>query len=73
MADAKKCDRCGNIYEETQPTAFESLADALSEIVMPQRVTAQASLIEYFLDLCPLCCKSLKRWVKGDRVEDGKT
>ena len=71
MADAKKCDRCGKYYQKAQPTALESLADSLRAIVTPQRVTAQISVIETFLDLCPSCSKSLRIWAKGDKAEDG--
>ena len=65
MADAKKCDRCGRYYQEVEPTALDSLAQAMSPLLVPGHVYAKRSIIEKFLDLCPSCSKSLEKWLKG--------
>lgn len=70
MADAKKCDRCGKYYQEVEPNAFESLANAISRMVIPQKVLKPIYTIEKMLDLCPSCSKSLKKWLM--EVEDDK-
>ena len=76
MADAKKCDRCGNFYQEVEPNAFEELGKAISDMVAyiarPANVKKQIVVIEGFLDLCPSCSKSLKRWATCVEKEDVK-
>ena len=70
MADAKKCDRCGAYYQEVKKNYLDSLADALRPITMTQEERKCWTLIESFLDFCPNCTKSFKRWMKGDKQED---
>ena len=73
MADAKKCDRCGEYYQKVELTAIENLANSLRQSSMTSRVFEQLSVIEKFLDLCPSCSKSLRQWVKCEEDrEDGK-
>lgn len=64
MANAKKCDRCGNYYQESEPNAFESLSNYFSGMVSQSEVLHRIAVIEKCLDLCPACSKSLKRWMK---------
>lgn len=64
MANAKKCDRCGNYYQERQPNAFEAFSNSLFDVVAKPEVLYKIETIEKFLDLCPACSKSLKRWMK---------
>lgn len=68
MANAKKCDRCGNFYQEVEPNTIDQVANAISNLVASiathAYVEKQIRVIENFLDLCPSCSKSLKRWVK---------
>ena len=73
MANAKKCDRCGAYYQEVEATAIEILANSMTRIFESQTVLHNIAVIEKFIDLCPSCSASLKRWVKceGD-AEDGK-
>lgn len=76
MADAKKCDRCGNFYQRVELNAIEELGKAMSDMVAyiatPVNVTKQICAIESCLDLCPSCSKSLKRWAKCVEEEDLK-
>lgn len=65
MADAKKCDRCGKFYQETEPTALGSLASAMEQLLSPGTICARKLLVEKFLDLCPSCSASLTQWLKG--------
>ena len=66
MANAKRCDRCGKFYQEVDPNGIEALANAFRRFGTPQRVLQQIYVIEKFLDLCPSCSESLKRWAKGN-------
>ena len=73
MAEAKKCDRCGEYYRLVEPNPFDELSRVLSQMTTPRPVLAQISVIEKFLDLCPSCSKSLKQWVRCKEVkEDAK-
>ena len=68
MANAKKCDRCGRYYEERMATAIENLAEGITKLVsFPQ--PAIIEVIEQFVDLCPECSDSLKRWMREKRCD----
>lgn len=69
MADAKKCDRCGKLYEPYNK----------SRLYGTMRVSAFAFMIEnrgYSLDerydLCPDCMKFLQKWFKGKECEENE-
>ena len=77
MANAKKCDRCGEFYIEVEPNAIESLCKAISDfaayVATPANVQKQIYAIQGLLDLCPDCLKSLRRWARcKEDEEDGK-
>lgn len=72
MADAKKCDRCGNYYQEREMNAIESLAKIVGETYYPNAYGAVRA-IERVVDLCPGCSKSLRQWLSmKEGAEDGK-
>lgn len=64
--DAKKCDRCGNFYTETEPNALQSLLTGLLEY---HPMIAKQMLIEGVIDLCPECSRDLTKWLnmKGEK------
>lgn len=73
MATAKKCDRCGAYYQEVEATGINILVKCMTDMFEPATVLKNIAVIEQFLDLCPSCSESLKRWVKGkEDTEDGK-
>lgn len=80
MASAKQCDRCGEFYTERERNPFDDLADAMASIVTPKTVLSNIAVIEKFLDLCPRCSRSLRKWVtnagadesRKEEEEDGK-
>jgi hypothetical protein len=51
MADAKKCDRCGNFYVKNNDPAYV--------------ITYFNRLTHFTKDLCPDCEKKLKEWFEG--------
>ena len=70
MANAKKCDRCGEYYQEREMNAIESLVNSFSPITA---TTSKTDVIEELIDLCPKCSKSLRKWMGGkEEPEDGK-
>ena len=73
MAEAKRCARCGNFYQERERNAFDALADALRPITMQKTALSNIAVIEKFLDLCPGCSKSLRKWVCMKDGEDTET
>ena len=80
---AKKCDRCGKLYEIRSANAFETLAETLKKAaaILNERLSARINVmekIEQELDLCPACLKSLNKWMKEgvkneqeERTSDG--
>lgn len=70
MAEAKKCDRCGEFYQERERNALDNLADALRSFTTTRTALSNISVIEKFLDLCPGCSKSLRKWVCMKKSED---
>ena len=78
VADAKKCDRCGDFYVEVEGSCFDSAIRALNQmceyINNPQKVMKARnfiSKIETHVDLCSKCSKSLKKWFFGRGDTDG--
>lgn len=71
MAKAKKCDRCGEFYQEIEPQGIaETLEAALG--MMLQRRAPEEVLIGSVVDLCPKCENELHDWWtrKGDRKDE---
>lgn len=64
--NAKKCDRCGTLYEEVEPNAIQVLVESFIGVTMtPQERILKSISSE--LDLCPGCCNSLSKWMKEGR------
>jgi hypothetical protein len=64
MANAKKCDRCGNYYQERKSNVFENFACDLSRHLKLSEKEQMIWFIEQTVDLCPCCSKSLQHWAK---------
>ena len=60
IVNAKKCDRCGQFYEEREISSLQKVANALSNFCVPKK-----PLPIFSNDLCKGCEISLKRWWKG--------
>lgn len=78
MADAKKCDRCGDFYVEVEENCFAGAIRALNEmceyISKPQAETKARNFIseiEKHVDLCSKCSKGLKKWFFRKDDESG--
>ena len=62
MALAKKCDRCGKLYELKDIDACKSITKRL---VLARRYEQNAKVFSYrYFDLCPECLISLTYWLK---------
>lgn len=86
--EAKKCDRCGKLYE--MPGAMETIgaevrfkhkyvpdAEDLSGSKIAEKQTEKIYLTRSFrsdvgVDLCPECRKSLKKWFESTDKEEKK-
>ena len=63
MSLAKKCDRCGNLYESKNMDICGVIANGLSLIYRDER-NSKAFSHKYF-DLCPECLAHLANWLKN--------
>lgn len=64
MALAKKCDRCGNLYEPKDMDVCGAIVNGLSLIDRDEQ-NSRAVNRRYF-DLCPECLISLSNWLKNE-------
>ena len=70
MSLAKKCDRCGNLYEPKDMDIYGAIVNGLS-LVNRDEQNSRAISRKYF-DLCPECLLALANWLKnGSRQADG--
>lgn len=64
MALAKKCDRCGKLYELKDIDACGAITNGL---VLVRRYKQNARSFSYkYFDLCPECLVSLAGWLKNE-------
>ncbi len=68
MADAKKCDRCGKLYEIREPNAFESLLNSLGFGIPESRRSNLLKIFEDAFDLCPACEKNWKHGLREKEI-----
>ena len=64
MALAKKCDRCGNLYEPKDINICGAISNGLGLISRDEQ-NSHAISRRYF-DLCPECLVSLANWLKNE-------
>lgn len=64
MALAKKCDRCGNLYEPKNINICGATTNGLIRIIRNERNDKIVNR-KYF-DLCPECLVSLENWLKNE-------
>ena len=62
MSLAKKCDRCGNLYESKDMDVCGAIVNGLSLINRDEQ-NSRAFSRKYF-DLCPECLLSFTNWLK---------
>lgn len=63
MSLAKKCDRCGNLYEPKDMNVCGTIVNGLSLIDRDEQNSRSVSR-KYF-DLCPECLAHLVNWLKN--------
>lgn len=61
MALAKKCDRCGKLYEVEKREILRNPVDGLSLITRQPDNSSVCN--RRYIDLCPQCLKSLDYWL----------
>lgn len=67
MAIARKCDRCGELYECYDDTEFNGI-----RLELDRRLCPTPMLVKYY-DLCLSCATMLEEWlnVKGEKNGNG--
>lgn len=66
MSLAKKCDRCGNLYE---PKAINIRGELVNGLRLINRKEDNTTAVGYrYFDLCPQCLVSLSDWFKNQPV-----
>ena len=68
MAFAKKCDRCGVLYEP-YPTGNKTENNAVRRVCRYQDGTIRSH--DEVLDLCPECMAEFNKWMLGGKFGDG--
>ena len=63
MSLAKKCDRCGNLYESKNIDVCGAIVNGLG-LISRDACNTNAFPRRYF-DLCPECLLSLANWLKN--------
>ena len=66
MALAKKCDRCGNLYESKDTNICGTIVNGL-KLVRRDEQNAKSVGCRYY-DLCPECLVSLANWLKNESM-----
>lgn len=71
MASAKKCDRCGDFYEERVIDCKESGGDYVRPLNGTLRLYEDCSSKGFYYDLCPTCFKVLMNFLRIEEVKRG--
>ena len=71
MAMAKKCDRCGKLYEHyPNPTGNKLQYNAIREI--QRNVIGNTINSSYIIDLCPECMSEFDKFMTKGKSSDEK-
>lgn len=63
MADAKKCDRCGNYYDKNEK--HETVGRISGEVVVGIGTIGRNGHMDKYFDLCDTCIGSFKKFTDG--------
>ena len=67
MANAKKCDRCGTLYEPYG--IIDRVRAEKNSIMVIGNIYGEITSRDEFYDLCPDCMEELHEWLKGEKDE----
>ena len=62
MAKARKCDRCGKLYEPKSVT-IKGISGKVNSIGLTDKDFNEAYWTRDCLDLCPKCLEELSKWL----------
>ena len=67
MADVKRCDRCGKIYELREPNALEIFTAEFAEFLVLKNVLLDRAMkgLSLSVDLCTNCEADFTKWWEG--------
>lgn len=64
MADAKKCDRCGKLFEPYIKSDERLNPNQYTEIIVRDAFVGKSSYNnDIYFDLCPECSEFLNKWI----------
>lgn len=63
MAFAKKCDRCGKLYEEYNTKSDPMNTNGVTVVNLDHSRNYHTQKV---LDFCPKCNESFNKWLKGE-------
>ncbi len=69
MASAKKCDRCGDFYEERVIDCKASGGGSVRPLNGTLRVYEYCTNCGFYYDLCPTCFKVLMNFLRIEEVK----
>lgn len=69
MAYARKCDRCGKLYE---PKSINFRSGRINSIRTVERGWDNAVTSGQIFDLCPDCIEDFKNWFNEGSMSDGR-
>lgn len=67
MAEAKKCDRCGRLYEIKESNVFLDLAENVTRLLVYDSVRDACDKFDSNFDVCDECFHSFKTWWKEEK------
>ncbi len=69
MADAKKCDRCGEFYEQRSIVCKAINSTFIRRLNCTLRVYEEFTNAGYYFDLCPVCFHKLMDFLHIEEVD----
>lgn len=63
MASARKCDRCGKLYEFYYKESDGMVINGMT--LVENDVTYNSHKTKMYIDLCPECLTQLAEWLEG--------
>lgn len=71
MANAKKCDRCGEFYEQRSIVCKTINSPFIRRLGGSLRVYEENTNLGFYFDLCPACFHELIDFLHIEEVEEG--
>lgn len=70
MASARKCDRCGKLYEHYDRKVDGMDINGISLVESGEFCGSHTQKTKMYIDLCPECLTQLAEWLEGGENSD---